>query len=76
MYYDRISRTYTSFFFNLEAVMSLKNYDYRNNCAMLNAEETNEAQMIEKIAECMIDQSLKFDDQLRIVTRNDFAEEE
>ena len=32
--------------------------------------------MMERIAECMIDQSLKVDDQLRTVMRNDIAEEE
>ena len=31
---------------------------------------------MERIAECMIDQSLKVDDQLRTVIRNDIAEEE
>ena len=38
-------------------------------------EETNKAQMMERVAECMIDQSLKVDDQLRTVIRNYIAEE-
>ena len=43
---------------------------------MLNIEETNEAEMIGKHAECMIDPSLKFDEQLRTAIRNDVVEEE
>ena len=56
--------------------MSLKIDDCRKYAAMLNVEETNKTQMMERIAECMIDQSLKVDDQLRTVIRNDIAEEE
>ena len=56
--------------------MSLKIDDCRKHAAMLNVEETNKTQMMERIAECMIDQSLKVDDQLRTVIRNDIAEEE
>ena len=43
---------------------------------MLNIDDANKTQMIERIAECMIDQSLKVDDQLRTVIRNDMCEEE
>ena len=49
---------------NLERIMSFKIDDCRKHSAMLNVEETNKTQMMEKIAECMIDQSLKFDYQL------------
>ena len=43
---------------------------------LFKVEETNKTQMMERVAECMIDQSLKVDDQLRPVIRNDIAEEE
>ena len=43
---------------------------------MFKVEETNKTHMMERIAECVIDQSLKVDDQLRTFIRNDIAEEE
>ena len=61
---------------NLEGMMSLKIDYYRNYCAMLNAEETNKVEMIEKNAECVIDPSLEFDEQLRTAMQKDFGEEE
>ena len=61
---------------HLKGIMSLKMDYCRKHCAMLNSEETNKVEMIEKIAERMIDLSLKFDEQLRTTVRNDFEEEE
>ena len=49
----------------LEGAMSLK-IDYcKKHCAMLNVKENDEAGIMENIAECMIDLSLKFDEQLK-----------